>query len=274
MRAMEHTERMLQWWRAVGITRADLAVRRPSGTWAWHRALPPEALPLSWARAENAHGADVYIRPARGHDWPLLFLDDLVQDMAIRIANRYRALAIRTSVAGGCHLWLACAQPLAEHDRHRLQSWLARRAGADPRSSSGEHLGRLAGFRNHKRGGEWVNVVWAGADAPPWSPPPGPPDAERGAGARTAAPPRATAPCLDARDHSESGREWGWVRGALAAGVDPETVYRRLCARAGSRKGAGAAAYARHTVDRALHLMSLSTPQRGAAVVHLPERKS
>ena len=74
-------------------------------------------------------------------------------------ARGHGGLAVQTSPAGGCHLWLPCARTLDEAARHRVQRWLAECMGADLGSVSGEHLGRLAGFRNWKRGGCWVNVV-------------------------------------------------------------------------------------------------------------------
>jgi hypothetical protein len=159
MKASWHTETMLTGWQSARVTRADLALRRSSGAMLWQSNLALEELPLAWARAENAHGAEVYIRPARGLDWPMVFLDDVLLEVAMAAARGHGGLAIQTSPAGGCHLWLPCAQNLNEAARHQVQRWLAERIGGDLGSVSGEHLGRLAGFKNWKRGGCWVNVV-------------------------------------------------------------------------------------------------------------------
>ena len=86
MRASWHTETMLAAWRSARVDRADLALRRPSGAMLWQANLALDDLPLAWARAENAHGADVYIRPARGLDWPMVFLDDVVLQVAKQVA--------------------------------------------------------------------------------------------------------------------------------------------------------------------------------------------
>lgn len=145
-------------WTRLGVTRADLAVRRRDGAMHWQRDRSLEALPLAWARAENAHGADIYIRPARGHAWAVVFLDDVESDLALEVAGSNGGLAIRTLPEGGCHLWLPTSSPLDEAGRGQRQRWLAQQLGADPASTSGEHLGRLAGFRNWKRGGCRVNV--------------------------------------------------------------------------------------------------------------------
>lgn len=169
MAAVDHTRAMQRWWREAGIERADLAVRRKGGTMIWHRDRPIEELPLSWARAENATEADIYVRPSRGSLWPFVFLDDVGEPMAFAIARKYRALAIRTSPAGGCHVWLATASPVDEDVRREAQRWLAYLVGADQGSVSGEHLGRLAGFRNWKRAGTWVNVAAASRDRPTWT---------------------------------------------------------------------------------------------------------
>jgi len=109
----------------------------------------------------NVRRADVYVRPARSRAWPLVFLDDVPLRLAHRIVAKHGALAIETSSAGGCHIWLRTAWPLDEAGRKQAQRWLSIRVGSDPASTSGEHLGRLPGFRNWKRGGPWVNLVAA-----------------------------------------------------------------------------------------------------------------
>ncbi len=252
-RARDHTAAMLRFWSRSGISEVDLAVRRPRGTMIWHRECPPRQLPLGWLRAENVRGAEIYLRPARPQAWPMILLDDVEYRLAQRIAQKYAALIVHTSPLGGCHLWLRLTRALAEHQRYHAQRWLIPKVNADLGSVSGEHLGRLAGTRNWKRGGVWVNVV--NPDPPPrpaWDPTPAlvPPPPPRG--------PLTPPPCHPPPDHrtdvSESGQEWGWVCGALEAGVDPEIVYRRLLDRASPRRGRDAERYARYTLQRALRL--------------------
>jgi len=254
MKAADHTRAMLTAWKGWGVDRADLAVRVPDGGMFWQRDRPLEELPLAWPRAANAHGAEVYIRPARGFDWPLVFLDDVAVPLAVAVANRHDGLAVLTSARGGCHLWLPCAQPLDEQGRSRVQRWLAGKFSADPASISGEHLGRLAGFRNWKRCGCWVNVLAfpTGAcgvrgalevplnileepDAPPIRP-------------MT----RTDPPGRTGRDASPSGQDWAWVCNMLEGGMDPEKVCRELIAMARSRRGADTERYAQRTVERAM----------------------
>lgn len=251
MRATDHTDSMIAWWKRAGVDRADLAIRRPNGAMLWHQQRRLDELPLGWARAENASRAEVYIRPARGYDWPLVFLDDVPVDLALRVSGDLSAMVIQTSPAGGCHLWIACDRPLAEPQRKQVQLWLAEELGADPGSVSGEHLGRLAGFKNWKRAGSWVNVLAAPSGRRPCDPSIA---LSRAPGEE---PPRrivveSYAGGTRPHDTSPSGTDWGWVCASLEAGCDPETVYLRLVERARDRRGSDAQRYARRTVEKAL----------------------
>jgi hypothetical protein len=246
MTASEHMQAMLQWWAGAGVDRADLAVRRPSGAMLWHRDRPVGALPLAWARAENVQQADIYIRPARGPAWPLVFIDDVAVDRAQALARDLDALLVETSPAGGCHVWLRCDRALTEDQRRRAQRGWVARLQADPGSVSGEHLGRLAGFKNWKRGGCWVNVCAASCGNRPWT-------VVDGLTARPLPPPPPTRPRArdGLRDTTPSGQDWAWVCTLLEQHHDPDTIYRRLVDRVRPRRGADAERYAQRTLDRA-----------------------
>ncbi|MBE3099026.1 MAG: hypothetical protein IMZ44_18080 [Planctomycetes bacterium] len=247
MIASDHTQAMLDWWAATGVDRSDLAVRRPTGAMLWQRDLALDALPIAWARAENAQHADIYIRPARGHAWPLVFVDDVGVECAQALAREVDALLVATSPAGGCHVWLRCDRVLAEHDRMRAQRRWIVTLGADPGSVSGEHLGRLAGFKNWKRGGCWVNVLAAARGGRPWAvvddltTPPRPPTSPTRPRGRDGL-----------RDTTPSGQDWAWVCTRLEHGHAPDTIYTRLVDRARPRRGPDAERYARRTLDHAL----------------------
>ena len=244
MRAKEHTLSMIGWWKAAGVSRADLVVRRSDGAMLWHRDVGVDNLPLPWARAENSCQGEVFVRPARGYPWPLVFMDDVAEPLAVRTAGKYDALVVRTSPEGGCHVWLSCSLSLGEQERQLAQRWLADRAGADIGSTSGEHLGRLAGFKNWKRGGVWVNVVEASQRGRLWAPRAGEDQPLLGA--------QDESPSRGAVDSSASGVEWGWVCGMLEAGLPPRHAYYRLVERARRRRGSDAERYARYTVSKAL----------------------
>jgi hypothetical protein len=241
---------MLDAWHQAGIERADLAVRKVNGTMLWYADRPLDHLPLALARAHNLKQADIYVRPARGYPWPIVFLDDVAVPMARRIARKYTTLTVHTSTHGGCHLWLRLTCALDEQQRCHAQRWLIPRIGADPGSVSGEHLGRLAGMKNWKRGGEWVNILhWPSSHASAWDPTPALQSAShvRRPVIAPSAPPRS---CRV--DQSESAREWGWVCGALETGLSPTAVYQRLLNHASPRRGPDAERYARYTVARAI----------------------
>jgi hypothetical protein len=254
MLARDHTDRMLTWWVRAGVDRADLAVRRVDGAMLWHADQPAGALPLAWARAQNSRNADVYVRPARGHPWPLVFLDDVPCDRAAAVARKYAALIVHTSAAGGCHLWLRCSVPLHENERHHAQHHLALRLGADLGSISGEHLGRLAGFKNWKRSGVWVNVLQA-SELGPWRPVELLAEAtsSHALASRVPSLPDGTAPeSVKTTDTSASGADWAFTCRLLEAGCDPRLVHARLVNRARPRRGTDAERYATHTLSRAL----------------------
>lgn len=255
MKAVEHTKLMLGWWRQVGVARADLALKRSSGKMVWHRDLPLTALPLSWARAENVRRGEVYIRPARGYSWGIVFLDDVALNTAVRVARKYDALVIHTSQEGGCHIWLRCSHELEEPARLKAQRWLVARIDADPASVSGEHLGRLAGFKNWKRGATWINAIVATNHDRCWQPAPALSYRQNEEGPTAGRP----APRSTYSDQSESGIEWGWVCGRLEAGCDPSTVYKELVERASSRRGRDTLRYAARTINRALRRLEEDT---------------
>lgn len=254
METQRHTDRMLSWFAQAKVTRVDLAIRRSDGTMIWHPDRVLDNLPLAWARAENVRRADVYIRPARGFDWPVLFLDDVDERLALLVPRKYQALVIRTSRAGGCHVWLSSSKALGEDARRRAQSWLAHMIGADLGSTSGEHLGRLPGFKNWKRHGEWVNVLDNSFFKPLWDPSVSP-RADHTNAHRSAKSGSNKRRALESSTSSESEKEWGWVCGSLEAGLDPETVYYCLVERAKRREKKDADRYAQRTVRKAiLHL--------------------
>lgn len=252
MTAQEHTQWMLRWWRDAGIERADLAVMRRPSCMIWHHDLPLDSLPLAWARAENVDQAEVYVRPARGRAWPIVFVDDVAAERAGLVARKYDALVVETSPAGGCHVWLTCRHPLTEQERREAQRWLARCLPADPGSVSGEHLGRLSGFKNWKRGGNWVNVLAGSRHGRPWDPTAALSLSLNDRRCSIVRPSEAPATATGQTDTSPSGREWGWVCGLLESGQSPDEVYRRLLDAARPRRGNDAERYARHTLQRAL----------------------
>lgn len=267
-------ESLLVWFSQIGVSHFDLAVGRRDADQAPGQFLAPrftraqelsvsQAMDrLPWLRAENAAGGDIYFRPFRYSCWPVVFLDDLPPSMAIKISEKYRAAVIETS-PGRCHLWLGTASPLDEAQRGHVQRDLVTRlqGAADPGSVSGDHWGRLPGFRNYKPGRNcWVNLC-VRTHARPYLP-------SHSMPART--------PALVSSSHRKrkgkrkekdlnmSDLEWGWVQGCLECGLPPSWVLETLMTRVRHRRGeVDASRYAHYTVTKACRLQGLSEPLVG-----------
>lgn len=255
MRARDHTHRQRAWFRRHGISLLDLAVRRRDATFICQHSLSldddrvDQCLP--WVRYENARRrADVYVRPARGRAWPVVFFDDVPPPRAHDLARTHAILALHTSPHGGCHIWLAVSQPLTESERADTQRRLHNSIGADPGSISGEHWGRLAGMRNHKRAGCWVNVLLSshhGAFDPALAP--------TGNANRLVTPKTSvTISSSTARQQrDESVAEFAWCCHRLRDGWSIDRIERHLRRRAARRGKHAPDDYARRTVAAALH---------------------
>ena len=262
---------LLQWFVHIQVTQFDLAIQRRGPNGVPQSFLAPRftgacALDvaqlesrLPWLRAENAAGNDIYFRPFRHQAWPVVFLDDLAPPIAARIAAKYRAAVIQTS-PGSCHLWLGTVIALAEPQRARVQRDLVTRlaGAADPGSVSGDHWGRLPGFRNHKPHRNcWVNLR-ALSTARPYLP-------LLSASAPSHAMCTPSRPGSRYRDGPDLSRmEWGWVLRCLEKGLSPQWVLQQLIERARQRRGDNdAIRYARYTVQKACRRLGLSGPLRG-----------
>ncbi len=248
---------LMDWFVEAGTPTFDLAVlrRTPRGhkaafldpTTTRARDLPLEGIHsrLSWLRAENANGADIYFRPTGHYPQPVVFLDDLGERLARAIARKYRAAVIRTS-PDRCHLWLSLCEPVPRHQRTSIQQDLIYRlaGAADPGSVSGDHFGRLPGFRNRKPGRScWVDLLVLSYHKPYI------PDMA------TRRPPLPLTPPTTPPDRDMSRAEWGWVLGRLEQGAHPSDVLTRLIDRARTRRGSqDAIRYAHHTLRKACQI--------------------
>ena len=165
-----------------------------------------------WAYHRNEDGADIYLRPATGPDWPAIFLDDIPLAKGLAFARKNAAMVIETS-KDNCQIWIATNKPLTISERGVVQRALAAWAGGDMASISGDHFGRAPGYKNHKPGrNAFVVRVLASSDLPPLDPTPYLPLSPSPAGAGRGASRPARAAGLGAgRDHTESGREFRWV---------------------------------------------------------------
>ena len=165
------TERQLLWFQEHDVQKLDLALRVPrqpgvdyhSDSWMWLRQNREVELDrlvktlLPWARYMNTKGADVYVRPSPGVDGSILFLDDVPLQNALRVAKKYSSCVIETS-PGNTQIWMATTRKLSIACKTAEQIHLCSLGYTDPRSTSGDHFGRLCGFLSQKRNC-WVNFI-------------------------------------------------------------------------------------------------------------------
>lgn len=247
----------LDWFANLGV-KCDVAVRKSDGRFIVpHSNLSDSDMRklMPWLRARNANGSDIYVRPHRDGCWPVVFLDDVSTDIARSLAAQVPAFSIETS-PGRCHVWIVMSVALTEHQRHIVQKHLA--AGeviegltADHGSTSGEHWGRLAGYKNHKPGRDcWANALtWssggAGLDVTPLL-----------TAVLVDSRPRQRKPRASAEADSASEHEWAWVMSKLEAGGKPELILEQLEEHCTDRRGNDTRRYARLTLQKAQAVLS------------------
>ncbi len=119
---------------------------------------------IGFLKAANAVGNDavrrplnVYICSSTSEPQSWLMLDDLTLGDCISIAGDRTHMIVQTS-PGRHHLWLATNRPVTIEERKICQQVMQSRFGGDAASTSGDHFGRLAGFKNVKRNC-WVNLI-------------------------------------------------------------------------------------------------------------------
>lgn len=100
---------------------------------------------------------NIYISSAKSQPQSWLMLDDLTIDQCRQIAGERTAMIIQTS-ASSHHLWLATSRPVSVAERKLCQQVLQQKYGGDACCTSGDHLGRLPGFKSAKRNC-WVNYI-------------------------------------------------------------------------------------------------------------------
>ena len=251
MNAIDRTTSFIEALESIaGINRLDFSIRRQDGTFIRRdlqfldHAGINKALPF--LRAENIRKSDVYFRPAQHESWPLIFLDDLTNQQAVGISRKYQSWIIQTS-PGLHHGWILTDRSLSLNERYSEQSKIIHMGWGDKGSVSGEHFGRLPGFKNWKRGGgPWVNLISSpNPELPRLSP-----ALSEDTGIKSVSINKVS--FGSGGDVSESGREWGFVCGSLENGIDIETVRQNLENRARARGKKNPETYARKTVIKGI----------------------
>lgn len=106
---------------------------------------------VPWLKRMNAHGWDIYIRPAHEIPHGLILLDDLTS-RALDTMNEdgnTPCVVVETS-RENYQAWLKIPRETTPDCRAEIARSLAFRYKADPNSANSRHYGRLAGFTNRK----------------------------------------------------------------------------------------------------------------------------
>ncbi len=261
----------VDWFESAGVSRWNFCVLDGQGMLGQSRDRDRNEVMKSarWGWAENRNGRNVYLRPARGLDCPVVFLDDLSVRRGLAIARKYSTLVIETSL-DNCQIWIRADRSLSEPERLRVQRDLASLIGCDGGSVSGEHFGRAPGYKNRKPGrNDFCARVVAATGGRPLA-----------VGqyllpsATTIALPQRRSrevggPVLQPSSGTESHRDFGWCIGRLhwasGAGRDLSReralmiskLARQALERGKRRDESGAQKYAARTVDAAARKLGL-----------------
>jgi len=234
---MNQTEEHFHWFEEQGITHLDIGgLDRTSGKMLnrLNISINDVIRYLKWLRYLNTNGHCIFVRPARGYSWGMLFVDDVSPEMVSRFRYAYDCLPIRTSKNGGFQLWIPVYEALDEEERKDQQRELVAVLNGDPGSVSGEHFGRFAGFRNHKRGTDWCNLMRVEPAGELWRPGAAIPT-HGGFGSNTDKPKRSQPISSGSSGEDESRKEFGWACGWLSSGLKQEEGIKRLEQRASGR---------------------------------------
>ncbi len=263
-RTAAERQRLLDFFYKSGVTHLDFAILSAAAAetplmreFGGIPKLKSEAIIRYAGYANMNESGNIFVRPARKLegvflDHPILFLDDVPENAIDAICDYWSVAVVETS-RGSYQVWIRTRWPLDEKSRARAQSGLALEFNTDRASVSGEHYGRLPGFRNRKptRNNAWINVVkisgGALLDPTPY----------------LRNPREEKLPLKNASNSSRatngvdpSAAEFGFALNALKNGTDPETVRNNLLSRAILRRSpADARRYVDYTIRKCLNLI-------------------
>lgn len=132
---------------ALGAATVNLGVLLPSGTMirrlGWSPAAVDRALP--WLRAQNAQGAQIFVRPSLDAVTAVL-VDDIPTSRLSHLTVTPAAI-VETS-PGNTQVWVRFTHPVPIGHARAIARTLQAAWGGDPSSADGQHFGRLVGFTN------------------------------------------------------------------------------------------------------------------------------
>lgn len=141
--------------KAFGCELFDVGPEGEKGLWGKFDKTAQEVLDMiPWLKRQNAQGENVYIRPARSQQEPLVFLDDISLATIDRMGkDGFAPAVVVESSPGNYQAWVRVQDDgakLSEAVRKAVSVELCRMYGGDAGSRDAVHWGRLAGFTNRK----------------------------------------------------------------------------------------------------------------------------
>jgi hypothetical protein len=285
MKPIDQIQKFLIWFHHYGVEGFDIHVRKPktsnedykTGNWIWltknenivYKDIQKTL--VSWLRCENAHGSDIYFRPHRNGIHPVIFLDDVSIDNALKVAMKYSACVVETSY-NNTQIWLATDKPLDKSKRKKAQTLLMKKGYSDPGSISGDHLGRLCGVKSQKHD-TWVNLIKTSTvkpysipmeDKSLFSSPLNVHDhnskheikkLEQTVNYNMGVLCASKSCSYEGSDNSKSAKEWGWIMGMLRNGTCKNVVKQKLKNSAERRGKKNSERYATYTVEKAISII-------------------
>jgi hypothetical protein len=258
---------LFRWFAKMGVHTFDLQLRAPNSClqangdpWRWLR--PSKGMSTSeyflkfskWVNHMNAEGSDAYFRPYGEDEQPVIFLDDLPIDKAMRVSRKYASCVVCTS-ENNTQVWLAIDRSLSKSQRKGVQAHLKTFGYTDPGSVSGDHLGRLCGLKSQKRDC-WVNLL-ATTLGNKYSPPsdlltqtPQSTPLSTPLGGRCV-----SSYANNSTPQSQSELDFGWAVGLLKSGSSLESVIEKLCRNAANRGKKCPEHYAQRTAHNAMKVV-------------------
>ena len=140
-------EKLIEWFKHIGVR--DIEFQALKRNKISGRGISGRSINIGDAYALNNEGDDIFIRPVRGINHPIIMLDDLNNNEIQRISTEWQSAVVETSLQNH-QIWIVTNRAINESERKNVQKMLIASFGGDLGSVSGEHWGRCAGFINQK----------------------------------------------------------------------------------------------------------------------------
>lgn len=255
----QDAEKLINWFDHIGVRNIEFqALKRDKIN---GRGISGRSINIGDAYALNKEGDDIFIRPVRGINHPIIMLDDLDDTQIQRISSQWQSAVVETS-SKNYQIWIVTSRAISESERKNVQKMLITTFGGDLGSVSGEHWGRSPGFINRKLDrNNFVSILVSAAkngkllhvdsvldqchvlDEK---------NVSKNVIGRSKVINKLPTFVSKSKSDDDSANEFGWCVGALRSGMPPTLVESILTDKCTERRGADALRYAKRTVTSAL----------------------